>query len=260
MDGDTEAVPGALMAISEASLRRRHRGYGALLSICLALVGCLMLPAGLRQLSALGYVVLPLVLIRTLGRHGRAGRWEVLRTRLYRLLALATLASALFWYFTPLLQWFTGLPLLFLMGALVVWSCQRLMLQLAQEPLVNKQVLMGALAGYLLLGLAAGLLFSAMQTVDPRSFAGGGLSKMLLPQTPVWQIDFVALNYFAFVTLTTTGYGDIHPGTPQTQMLCALVAIAGTTYQVVVMGLLIGRFTAQDVEQVIEEENKGHRH
>jgi hypothetical protein len=29
---------------------------------------------------------------------------------------------------------------------------------------------------------------------------------------------------------------------------------------VVVMGLLIGRFTAQDVEQVIEEESQGHRH
>ena len=85
------------------------------------------------------------------------------------------------------------------------------------------------------------------------------MAKELLPQTPVWQIDFVALNYLAFVTLTTTGYGDIHPGTPQTQMLCALVAIAGTTYQVVVMGLLIGRFTAQDVGQVIEEDNQDHR-
>jgi hypothetical protein len=204
-------------------------------------------------------VALPLVLIRALGSQFGSGRWVPLRARLYRLLALATLASALVWYFTPLLQRVTGLPLLFLMGVLVVWSCQRLMLQLAQEPLVNKQVLIGALAGYLLLGLAAGLLFSAMQTVEPRSFAGAGLSKVLLPQTPVWQIDFVALNYFAFVTLTTTGYGDIHPGTPQTQMLCVLVAIAGTTYQVVVMGLLIGRFTGRDVEQVIREDNQDHR-
>jgi len=238
---------------------RRHRGYGLLLSICLALVGCLMLPAVLRPLAALGYVALPLVLIRTLGHPSGSGRWVLLRTRVYRLLALATLASALVWYFTPLLQRVTGLPLLFLMGALVVWSCQRLMLQLAQERLVNKHVLMGALAGYLLLGLAAGLLFSAMQTVDPRSFAGVGLAKELLPQTPVWQIDFVALNYLAFVTLTTTGYGDIHPGTPQTQMLCALIAIGGTTYQVLVMGLLIGRFPAQDVGQVIEEDNQDHR-
>jgi len=59
-------------------------------------------------------------------------------------------------------------------------------------------------------------------------------------------------NYFAFVTLTTTGYGDIHPVTPQTQMLCVMVAIAGTVYLAMVMGLLISRYTARDVEDQLD--------
>jgi len=68
----------------------------------------------------------------------------------------------------------------------------------------------------------------------------------------VWAVDFVELNYLAFVTLTTTGYGDIHPVTPQTQMLCVLVAITGTTYLALVMGLLISRYTARGVEDDLE--------
>lgn len=241
-------------------MRRRHRGYGLLLCTCLALIGCLMLPSGVRQLSALGYMALPLVLIRSLGQPLGSGPWALLRTRLYRLLALATLASSLIWYATPLLQRSTGLPLVFLMGLLVMWSCQRLIVQLAQESVVNRDVLTGALAGYLLLGLAAGLLFSALQTVGPSSFTGAALAATVSsPNQQVWQIDFVSLNYFAFVTLTTLGYGDIHPTSAQSQMLCALTAISGTLYLVLVMGLLISRYTAQDVEQAIEEDSQSHQ-
>jgi hypothetical protein len=132
---------------------------------------------------------------------------------------------------------------------------------LAVERQINRQVLLGALAGYLLLGLAAGLMFSALETVSPGSFVATRSSKGPLlrtlgtvpnPSNPVWAVDFVELNYFAFVTLTTTGYGDIHPVTAQTQMLCVLVAIAGTVYLAMVMGLLISRYTARDVEDQLD--------
>ncbi|MFZ9974605.1 MAG: ion channel, partial [Vulcanococcus sp.] len=49
-----------------------------------------------------------------------------------------------------------------------------------------------------------------------------------------------------------TGYGDIHPVTPQTQMLCVMVAISGTVYLAMVMGVLISRYTARDVEDELE--------
>jgi len=245
------------MPAQEISTGSRHRGYALLLITCMGVISCLMLPLGLRQLAGIGYLALPLVLMRSLAVPARFSAGARLKTAAYRLLAIVTLVSALIWYVTPLLQRSTGLPLLFLMALLVVWSCQRLISNLSLEPRVNRSVLMGALAGYLLLGLAAGLLFSTLETVVPGSFVGGRTDQLPLVSgssglpggsTPVWALDFVALNYFAFVTLTTTGYGDIHPATPQAQMMCALVAMGGTLYLALVMGLLISRYTAVDVE------------
>jgi hypothetical protein len=242
--------------------RRRHRGYVGLLIICLGVIACLMLPRGLRQLAAVGYLSLPLVLLGTLGMPIDDGRWSTLRMGVYRLLALVTWVTSLIWYLTPLSQHSTGVPLLVLWAVLVLWSCERLIRNLALERRINREVLFGALAGYLLLGLAAGLLFSATETVAPGSFsASRSLEGPVLrwqgasadPSSPVWSVDFVELSYFAFVTLTTTGYGDIHPVTPQTQMLCVLVAITGTVYLAMVMGLLISRYTARDVEDELED-------
>ena len=62
---------------------------------------------------------------------------------------------------------------------------------------------------------------------------------------PVWQLNFVRLNYFAFVSLTTVGFGDIAPLTPQAQMASVSVSVIGTLYLAVVMGLLISRTTVQ---------------
>jgi hypothetical protein len=244
-----------------SSMRRRHRGYVVLLLTCLGLMVCLMLPRGMRQLATVGYMVMPLVLIQALGMPIQEGRWPRVRMQLYRLLGIVTLVASLIWYATPLSQRGTGVPLLVLWTLLVVWSCERLIRNLSLEKLINRQVLLGALAGYLLLGLAAGLLFSALETVAPGSFsASRTLDGPVLrwhgatadSSSPVWAVDFVELNYFAFVTLTTTGYGDIHPVTPQTQMLCVLVAITGTTYLALVMGLLISRYTARGVEDDLE--------
>ena len=242
-------------------MRRRHNGYVALLITCLGVLICLMLPRGLRQLAVVGYLALPLVLISALGMPIDEGRWPTLRMYVFRLLGFVTWVSSLVSYLTPLSQQSTGVPLLVLWTLLVVWSCERLIQNLAVERQINRQVLLGALAGYLLLGLAAGLLFSALETVSPGSFVATRSSKGPLlrtlgtapnPSNPVWAVDFVELNYFAFVTLTTTGYGDIHPVTAQTQMVCVMVAIAGTVYLAMVMGLLISRYTARDVEDQLD--------
>ena len=247
--------------MQSAQTRRRHKGYVALLVTCFGVLACLMLPRGLRQLAVVGYLALPLVLISALGMPIEEGRWPTLRMYVFRALGFVTWVSSLVWYLTPLSQQSTGVPLLVLWTLLVVWSCERLIQNLAVERQINRQVLLGALAGYLLLGLAAGLMFSALETVSPGSFVATRPSKGPLLRTlgtvpnrsnPVWAVDFVELNYFAFVTLTTTGYGDIHPVTAQTQMVCVLVAIAGTVYLAMVMGLLISRYTARDVEDQLD--------
>ena len=231
--------------------RRRQRGYGALLFICLAVMTSLMLPLGWRLLAAVGYLALPVVLIMALGEAIGHGKWALLHKHLYRSLGVCTWIASLVWFLTPLSEQGTGVPLLVLWAALAIWSCERLIRNLALERSINREVLAGAVAGYLLLGLAAGLLFNALETMLPGSFLidgmqadGAGVAGM--PGHRVEATAFVQLNYFAFVTLTTTGYGDLQPLTPQTQMLCVLVAIAGTVYLAMVMGLLISRYSARD--------------
>ena len=52
---------------------------------------------------------------------------------------------------------------------------------------------------------------------------------------------FAEINYFAFVCLTTVGFGDINPALPLARMLSVVTSIAGPLYLAVVMGVLIGR-------------------
>ena len=238
----------------------RHLGYRLLLANGLTVIGCLMLPAGMRQVSALGYLAMPWVLLFSLGARVEPGRWSLQRTRAYRLLAVLTFASSLGWYFASAMESRAGFPLLFLWTLLVGWSCERLIRNLAKERAISRDVLMGALAGYLLVGLAAGLLFAVLESLAPGSFVNTVATDVSLlhgaagPAAKIFSLDFAELNYYAFITLTTTGYGDISPVTPQSQMLSVLVAVSGTVYLALVMGLLISRYTVQDVEEEIAEE------
>jgi hypothetical protein len=89
-----------------------------------------------------------------------------------------------------------------------------------------------------------------LETVVPGSFTsanGSGSAIILAPGaedvfSSVWKINFMRLNYFAFVCLTTVGFGDIVPLTPQAQMFSVAVSLIGTTYLALVMGVLISRY------------------
>ena len=212
------------------------------------------LTSGWNRLAAIGFNLLPLVMVRGLGRPLAPipfGPWP---RALYRLLGFTAMASSLGWYLTPLSARGTGVVMLVVWVGFVGWSTLRLVRGLGLERRVTGRVLMGACAGYLLIGLTAGLLFSALETIQSGSFSslhGPAISLPLASEvaTPanalVWQLNFVRLNYFAFVSLTTVGYGDITPITPQAQMASVAVSVIGTIYLAVVMGLLISRTTVQ---------------
>ena len=126
-------------------------------------------------------------------------------------------------------------------------SAARIVHFLSLEKRVTSAVLQGAIAGYLMLGLAAGIVFNVMEDLIPGSFhaISSGVSSA--------HIDFISLNYFAFSCLSTVGFGDIvatnHPG----EMLSVIVADVGPLYLAVVMGLLIARVTASETSAEVEE-------
>ena len=200
------------------------------------------------QLGRIGYVFYSFIaLLLTRGRLGR-GRGSALDDRIYRSLGTVALLAMWLWLMTPLDLTFSGVPLALSWSVLVGWSILRLIQQLAGEPRVNRPLLMGAIAGYLHLGLTAGLVMGAVETIQPGSFQPLDLTQEALAAGASSVIEssgaFAEINYFAFVCLTTVGFGDINPVLPLARMLAVATSIAGPLYLAVVMGVVIGRYTS----------------
>jgi voltage-gated potassium channel len=227
--------------------------YARLLGVCVLQLGIFTLPSPWNQLSSLGYLLMAGLMLNALDDGFTATRGRRFGHLAYRAMGLAAIVVGGFWMLTPLNVRSSGVPVVVLWAAFAVWSAARLIRQLGEERSVNQAVLRGALAGYLMLGLAGGLVCAALETARPMSFMGLREGAVLGDALqPVWRLNFVSMNYFAFVTLTTTGYGDIQPMTPLAQMVSIVLAIAGNVYLTSVLGLLIGRFSNQT------REHEGH--
>ncbi|MBM4089885.1 MAG: two pore domain potassium channel family protein [Planctomycetes bacterium] len=95
----------------------------------------------------------------------------------------------------------------------------------------------GAVVGYLLLGIIWSLLYSAVETAFPGSFAmpaSGGIGGV-----PV-RLDRGTLSYYSFITLATVGYGDVIPTTPLARTLAWTEAITGQFYLAILVAGLVG--------------------
>jgi hypothetical protein len=67
---------------------------------------------------------------------------------------------------------------------------------------------------------------------------------------------FSTINYYAFVCLTTVGFGDIKPMLPLSRMVSVATSIAGPLYLAAVMGVLIGRFANNLERTIVESEQR----
>lgn len=191
---------------------------------------------------------------------------DVRNALLYRILGITGLASLLIWMFTPAHAVATGFPVLVLLTTFVFWSLQRLLRLLGREEVVNRDVIAGAMAGYLLLGVCGGLLLTVVETLQPGSFQnliheGRHIRAEIVPNQTlnrlIWDLDYSRINYFAFVSLTTVGYGDIVPIKPLAETASVSLSIVGPMYLALVMGLLISRFTVQtQIQQELEAEDR----
>jgi len=261
LTGSPLLVPGAVTPPDPLSVeRRRHRFYSWLLVVNLFLMVCLALPGTWGPLTYLGYIALSLLLAFGLGRKGleqpRGLRLPLFH--LYRLLGIVSVISLVLWLLIPQRFGYTGIPLSILFSVFVGLGVTRLVHQLSLERRVGADVVKGAFAGYLLLGLSGGLVLAVLETVMPGSFSMNNdhlppgslhlqsLDHVLHPLNRpdrVWEMNFMQINYFAFVSLTTVGYGDIVPIHPTAQMASIGLSVIGPLYIAVVMGVLISRLT-----------------
>lgn len=189
----------------------------------------------------LGYSLIALLLTQVMVRDSQAPQWS---DRLYRGLGLLAVLTMWLWLLTPLELIHSGVPLALSWSLLVGWSVIRLVKRFAEEPKVTESLLIGATAGYLHIGLTAGLVMSALETIQPGSFEPLELASVSESSVLASARIFSAINYYAFVCLTTVGFGDISPMLPLARMVSVATSVAGPLYLAAVMGVLIGRYAS----------------
>jgi hypothetical protein len=101
---------------------------------------------------------------------------------------------------------------------------------------INLDVISASACGYLLLLEVNIFLMQIMYYLNPNSFKGVGNSD---PAE-----TYIDLVYFCSITLTSIGFGDSTPNTYQTKLITSLFGIAGQFYAVVLVGILISKFSS----------------
>lgn len=100
---------------------------------------------------------------------------------------------------------------------------------------IGYNTIVGTVSIFLLLGLIWALMYLISLEYWPEGINGIEYQN--------WHDNLGAAIYFSFITMTSTGYGDITPALPVTRTLAYLQAITGTFYIAVVVASLVGAFS-----------------
>jgi voltage-gated potassium channel len=96
--------------------------------------------------------------------------------------------------------------------------------------------ILGAICGYLFLGLGWAVIYSMIEYLRPGSFE---IDQSLAPLGAAARPLSDVLTYYSFVTLTTVGYGDVVPASPATRTCAWIEAISGQFYLAVIVAGLV---------------------
>lgn len=103
----------------------------------------------------------------------------------------------------------------------------------ALRKIVDLNMILVSIAGYLLIGIFGGQLFYALNLAAPDSFN-------IVSEKPLF-----TLTYYSFTTLTSLGFGDILPQTQPAQSLSLIIALAGELYITILVAILVGKYLIQ---------------
>jgi hypothetical protein len=99
---------------------------------------------------------------------------------------------------------------------------------IAYRRAVDQETMLGALAAYLFIGMAFAFVYRFLGAIQASPFFGGEGDGMLSDDL-----------FFSFVTLTTTGYGNLVPAGNPGQSLAVLEALMGQLFLVTAVGKLV---------------------
>jgi hypothetical protein len=123
-------------------------------------------------------------------------------------------------------------------GSAALWTAGIVLLtvfvvvgKVLRHRVVTLQTILGALSAYLLLGFFFAAMFTAVAKLSTQPFFADG--------EPA---DSDSIQYFTFITLTTTGYGDLSPAGQPGRSLAVLDALFGQIFLVTLVARLVTVF------------------
>ena len=108
-----------------------------------------------------------------------------------------------------------------------------LLARVMRDGRINRNRIMGAIGSYLLIGIVFAQAYRLLAAFVDNAFAIGGV-----PAT--FAAIGAKLVYYSFITLTSTGYGDITPLHPYARSLATMEALAGNLVLAVLVARLVG--------------------
>ena len=124
--------------------------------------------------------------------------------------------------------------------AFVVFVAAVILRSVVAQDEVTADSIYGGICVYLLVGLGWETVYSMLEYVNPGSFALGGVPLNTIEGGDAASRSYPALIYYSFVTLTTLGYGDIVPTTPQARLLSTAEAVFGQLFVAIFIARLVG--------------------
>jgi len=110
-------------------------------------------------------------------------------------------------------------------------------LYLIRQEEVTGDMIMAAASEYILIGIMFTYIYFLLEAVYPGSFS-----------LPHKKLDRSTFLYFSFVTLTTTGYGDILPVSHQARSFAIFEQVTGQLFVAVLVARLVSLYTARKKE------------
>jgi len=106
---------------------------------------------------------------------------------------------------------------------------------------ISSDIVLASICGYLLLVEIGIFTMQSMYYANPSAFKGIDATT----NSTVF-LDFV---YFCSITLTSIGFGDITPSHHTTKLITAILGIAGQFYSVVLVGIMISKYTSAEINK-----------
>ena len=247
------------MAVLSHLLQQRHAFYRGLLAVeVLALVGLRGLQQAPRLVSVLYLVIsgVGVLLDSPLLPHNRlrptandampralGRRFEKVVLRRRQLVIYWTLALAMELVWQVALEINPSMAVQLSVLHLVVWLSLMLVVlwglvnALAEEPVFNGDLLMGAAAGYLLVGFTGGIVLNSLLVLDPAAFnlpAHGHALPDGIGHAP-------AMLGAAFASLTTIGSPVLKGGSLSSLTASVGITIVGQLYVAILIAGVLGK-------------------